>query len=176
MFSDPQSILGQVAIKNGSIACDIGAGSGAYSMALSTLVGDKGRVYAVDIQKEVLIRLASDAKSKNRYNIEVIWGDAEKMGGTKIRDGLCDIVVVANIFFQVEQRDVFISEISRILHPQGMLIFIDWQSGTAGGFGPSQNRIIPKEKARTLFESKGFSFEKDVEAGAQHYGMIFIKK
>ncbi len=174
MFSDPQLILSQVSIPQNAVVCDLGAGSGFYSLALSSIVGDRGKVYAVDIQKEVLNRLANQARAAGRTNVEVVWGDAEKLGGTKIKNGLIDMVIVSNILFLVEQKDIFVNEISRILKPRGSVVFVDW-SGSFGDMGPRPEKVVTEDQAKKLFESKGFTVEKSINTGAHHYGMIFRK-
>jgi len=174
MFSDPQHILSQVSISQGAVACDIGAGSGFYTLLLSSFVGDTGKVYAVDIQKELLTKVANEARSNKRYNVEVVWGDVEKIGGTKLRENFVDIVVVANILFQIGNKKNFITEVRRILKSTGILLFIDW-TDSFNNLGPHADHIVTKEAAITLFTSNGFKVEKDIDAGAHHYGMIVRK-
>lgn len=174
MFSDPKQILSQIALPQGAVVCDIGAGSGFYTMSLSTLVGDNGRVYALDIQKELLNKVASEARAQHRYNVEVVWGDAEKLGGTKLREGLCDMAVVANILFQIEKKDVFIDEIKRILKPKGKILIVDW-SDSFGNMGPHADHVVTKDAAEALGKKHGLTLERTVEAGAHHYGMIMAK-
>ncbi|MCE9549263.1 class I SAM-dependent methyltransferase, partial [Candidatus Nomurabacteria bacterium] len=110
----------------------------------------------------------------NVHNVECIWGDIEKVGGTKIKDRIVDVVIASNILFQVEHRDKFIEEAKRILKPGGRVLLIDW-SDTSSSIGPNFNTMIPKNKAREMFERTGFVFEREIDAGAHHYGMILVK-
>ena len=61
---------------------DLGAGSGFYTFESAKRVGGSGRVYAVDVQKDLLERLHSVGANQGLRNIEIIWGNAEKIGGT----------------------------------------------------------------------------------------------
>lgn len=152
---------------------DIGAGSGFYTFAASKIVGGNGRVYAIDIQKELLSKIKNEAIKKHLPNIEVIWGNAESPGGTKLRDNSVDAVIASNIFFQVENKQAFVHEAKRILKPKGRLLFIDWR-GTSQGLGPKTNEVTASS-VHAIFETAGFKKESEWHAGSHHYGIIFRK-
>ena len=107
-------------------------------------------------------------------NIEVLRGNAEKVRGTGLKDGAVDAAVVANILFQIEDKNSFVAEVSRILKPSGWVLVVEW-SDSWKGMGPEVSRIVRKEDAKRLFLSVGFSFERDIIAGEHHYGIIFKK-
>lgn len=172
MFSDPASNLAKLGLNDGMKVVDLGAGSGFYSFEAARRVGNNGRVYAVDVQKDLLERLHSVGISNGLRNIEVVWGNAEKIGGTKLREGLADRVIASNILFQVEKADDFVLEIKRILKPGGKALIIDWSE--ASNIGPKT--VVAETVARTLFEKAGFELEQSFGAGDHHYGLVFIKQ
>lgn len=150
---------------------DLGAGSGFYTMEAARRVGSTGRVFAVDVQKDLLERMRSVANSSGLRNIEVIWGNIEKMGGTKIRESLADRVIASNVLFQIEKRDDFVLEIKRITKPGGKVMVIDWSE--ISPLGPKT--FVSAMQAQTLFEKSGFKLEQSFNAGDHHYGLIFIR-
>ena len=160
MFSDPVKNLKALGLRENDIVADLGAGTGFYSIAAGHIVR-QGKVYAVEVQKDFLATLKNKAKEAHLNNIEILWGNVEKVGGTKIGDGIADAVIASNIFFQLEDKDQFIEEAKRILKSGGKLLLIDWSDGSS--------------KGREMFERKGFVFERDIDAGAHHYGMILVK-
>jgi len=94
------------------------------------------------------------------------------VGGTKIGDNIVDAVIASNVLFQVEDKDKFIEEIKRILKIKGRVLLIDWsEASVMNGAG-----IVPKDKARIMFEKKGFMLEREINAGEHHYGMILVKE
>lgn len=171
MFTDPEKNISQFQLLPGQKVADLGAGSGFYTLAAARAVGDKGKVYAVDVQKEILSRVKSDAAKANISNVDVIWGDFESLGGTHIHDHFVDAAIVSNILFQITDKVTFMNELRRILHPGGRVLVIDW-SKSYSGMGPSADMIISKEAAVTLFVQNGFSVERNISAGASHYGFI----
>ena len=137
--------------------------------------GKEGKVYAVDVQKDLLDKLKNEANREHLTNIEIIWGNIEKIGGTKIRDGLCDVAIASNVFFQVEDRKGFAGEVYRILKPTGRLFFIEW-ADSFGGIGPTPETVFGKKEAEKFFPQNGFVVEKEVSVGSHHYGLVIRKK
>lgn len=153
---------------------DLGSGSGFYTLAAARIVGATGRVYAVDVQKGLLEKIANEASRLKLTNVETLWGDLEKLGGTSLSNASVEVVLACNILFQLENKEAFLFEIKRILKPKGRVLVIDWKE-SFGGTGPQPNMIVPPADARALFERAGFVFERDINAGAHHYGMIFVR-
>lgn len=171
MFTDPQNNLRQFGISSGMKVADFGAGSGFYSIEAGMLVGAVGKILAVDVQKELLERLKNQAISQKVRNIEIIWGDIERIGGTKIKDGFCDRVIFSNVLFQLEHKADACLEAKRILKPGGKVLVVDWSIGAPTG--PAN--FVQKQDAIILFERSGFVFDKEILAGDHHYGLIFKK-
>lgn len=170
MFTDPVKNLRALGLQENNIVADLGAGTGFYSIEAGRMV-PKGKVYAVEVVKDYLMTVKNKAKEAHLNNVECLWGDIEKIGGTKIKDGVVDAVIASNVFFQVEHKDNFLKEIKRILKPRGQVLFIDWLPGSSAVL-TSASRIISKSTAREMLEKKGFVWDRDVDAGDHHYGMI----
>jgi len=175
MFTDPSSNLQQLALGVGWHVADFGSGSGAYALAAAKRVGPDGRVYAVDVQKELLQKIKNEARTQRFSNIEIIWGNVEEYGGSKLRDNAMDAVIASNILFQIEKKDGFIKEIKRVLKPRGRVLIVDW-TDSFGGLGPKQEAVVTEETAKKMFQDGGFEFEQSIQAGDHHYGVIFKKK
>ncbi len=173
-FADPKSNVLQLGLRDGMKIADLGAGSGHYAIAAAAAIGTDGRVYAIDIQEDVLHHLRDSAHRMNLRNIETIWGDFEKLGGTKLRNEFIDAVIVSNVLFQIEHHAGAMDEIKRILKPGGKLLVIDW-AGSYGSMGPRSDHVVTEHKAEELFINAGFHKVKDFRAGPHHYGIVFTK-
>lgn len=174
MFSDPENNVKQFALVPGMQVADFGAGSGFYTMAIARAVAPGGRVFAVDIQKDLLQKLKNGAKQNKLNNIDIIWGDLEHLGGTKLRENSLDAVTACNLFFQIENKDALCLEIKRILKPNCRVLVVDW-ADSFGGIGPQEKDAISKIKMTALFQDHGFKLDREISAGAQHYGLVFRK-
>ena len=173
-FSDPKKNIEQLRLREGMRVADLGAGSGAYSIATAQAVGDSGKVYAIEVQKDLLLKLKNEATRADVHNIEVLWGDIEEPHGTKIKDHAVDAVLVSNVLFQAQDKKGVLNEARRVLVPGGSMLVVDWAE-SFGGLGPHPDEVLTQSAAKKLCAEAGFSYEKDIMAGAHHYGMIFKK-
>lgn len=175
-FSDPTSNIEQFSLQYGMRVADFGSGSGFYSLAAARAVGPHGHVTAVDVQKDLLSKLKNEAIKAGLSNLEVVWGDIEKLGGTRLKEGSVDAVILSNILFQVPDKVTPALEAKRILKPHsGKVLVVDW-SDSFGGMGPEAGALVPQEKIREVFEKAGFSYYSSISAGDHHYGLIFTTK
>lgn len=174
MFSNPIKNLRAFGFREDNIVADLGAGTGYYTLAVSPMV-NRGRVYAIDIAKDFLTTIKNKALEQDLNNVEILWGNVEKLGGTQIGDDVVDVAIASNILFQVEDKNKFIEEIRRILKPKGRVLLVDWSDENNSSF-PKVKGSLTKALAHEMFENKGFILERHIDAGAHHYGMILIKK
>jgi len=174
-FADPKKHIAYFDLDAGMHVADFGVGAGHYAIAMAKIVGDEGRVYAIDIQKELLERVKRHAREAGVNNLEVIWGDIERVGGTRLKDASIDVVLLSNILFQIEEKSILLEEMHRILHAQGKVIVIDW-SESFGNMGPHADAVVQLEVAERLFTEHDFKKDKTFDAGEHHYGCIFSKK
>lgn len=174
MFSNPEKILVQFGISPGMHVADFGAGNGYYVRLLSELVGKEGKVIAIDVHKDMVRKVAKAANDQNLNNVEVIWGDLEQDSGSALPDASQDVVVMANMLFMLEDKKAVLREAMRILRPNGRVLLVEWADSYAG-IGPHRDHVVTKEDAATAFKESGFEFDKEIEAGEHHYGMVFRK-
>lgn len=175
MFSDPQKNIEQFHVDPGMKVADLGSGSGFYSLALAEAVGGSGKVFAVDIQKDLLSKLKNEANSQGYTQLEIVWGDIDEPNGSTLSDQLVDRVIIANTLFQLEKKDETIREAKRILKPKGKLLIVDW-TDSFGGLGPHTSDVVSADQAIELAEENGFKLDREIMAGEHHYGLIFKLK
>lgn len=171
-FVDPNSVVESLSVRPGMRVADIGAGSGAYTVALAKKVGDSGKVYAIDLQKEMLSRIVSEAGHAGvGETVEVVWGDIDRKGGSKLADGILDMALLSNTLFQLEDKEAAFLEIHRTLKKGGLLVVVEW-SDSFNNIGPHKDEVVTKVKASQLADAAGFSVKREFDAGAHHYGLV----
>lgn len=175
MFSEPNTIMSQLAIPLGATVADLGAGTGAFSFIAATKVGTNGKVYACEVQSDMITRINNEIQDRGIRNIVTVHSNIETHQGTKLRDQTIDWVLAVNVLFQVEDRSGFVKEIARITKPGGRVFLLDW-SESFGNLGPHAKDIINEPEAVKLFEEQGFKKTPQViQVGAHHYGIVFSR-
>lgn len=173
-FAKPTQIVNQLGIREGHRVADFGVGSGAYIVPLARLVGSSGRVYAVDVQRDLLTRVQNTAVQNGVDNVEIVWGNVEDVGGTSIADETLDVALLSNTLFQLDDRIGAVQEVWRTLKPGGALAVVDW-SESYGGMGPPPESVVTRAEAVVLCTDNGFAHRKDFPAGEHHFGLLFVK-
>ncbi|MBU1046922.1 methyltransferase domain-containing protein [Patescibacteria group bacterium] len=174
-FTDPQNNIDQFDLMSGMHIADLGAGIGAYAIAAAKKVGPDGKIFAVEVQRRFLDKIRQSAEIEHLFNVKSIWGDVEKIGGSKLEDNSMDAVIISNTMFQLENKENIVKEAKRILKPNRKVLFIEWID-SAGGLGPIDDDVVSPNEAKKYFMNNGFDYEKDIYAGDNHYGMIFKKR
>ncbi len=173
-FTNPEENIKALGVYEGMVIADLGAGTGAYTLPLAEKVGETGRVYAVEVQKDFLTNIKNEATARGLKNVELLWGNIENAGGTKIKDGACDAVVISNVLFQAEDKSGLLREASRILKVGGKLLLIDW-ADSFSNLGPAPKMVVTKDTANALCEAEGFVLKSEVPVGEHHYGLLMLK-
>ena len=174
-FLEPDKIVASLGIHPGDQVADFGAGHGYYAIALARAVGGDGSMYAIDIQKPVLDIVRAKARVEHLLNIQFVWGDLDQPQGSKIHNNSIDLVLIANILFQSDKKEILMGEAYRILKPGGHLALIEWDT-TPSLLGPAIEVRIKKELAVSLAQSVRFELDHEFNAGSHHYGLLFVKK
>ena len=117
-------VLERIGIRRGQIVLDFGCGSGTYTIPAAKIVGEQGRVYALDKDKEDLDELMQKAESAGLRNIDRM----DTAGSTQIAlaNDSVDVVLLFDIlhcyyFSSWHERQKLLTEIYRILKPNGLL-------------------------------------------------------
>lgn len=170
-FIVPEQAVTHFHLHDGDVVADFGAGSGFFEKALAKAVGT-GTVYAIDIQKQLVERVAEMARREHLGNVEVMWCDIEAEGGCKFADGTLDAGLLSNALFQLSDKTTALTEIRRLVRTGGKLFVIDW-SDSFGGMGPHAADVLTEHNAKTLVEQHKFRFERSFPVGEHHYGLAF---
>lgn len=174
-FTDPLINLQKINLTSGMTVVDFGAGSGAYTIPAARLVAPEGRVYAVEIQKDLLETIQKAAEAEHLGgNVNLIWGDVEQQGGVGLADNFADIVIISNVLFQAKSMYTLALEAKRILKQGGRIMVIDWLD-SFGNLGPHPEEIVLAEEVKKTFGNTGLAFISEFPAGEHHYGLIFSK-
>jgi ubiquinone/menaquinone biosynthesis C-methylase UbiE len=165
----------QLGIGNAMTVADLGCGgAGYFTLQAAGLVGEHGKVYAVDVQKKVLQNIDAKAAVEGFENIKTVWSNLERYGATEINDQSLDHALLINTLFQNQLPESVMKEAARMIKKDGHLLVIDWRPGRFA-FGPKPEAQVSIEKVKEIAEGLGLKETKSFDAGKFHYGIIFDK-
>lgn len=174
-FLNPRKVMHAVKLHDGDKVADFGAGSGFFAREAARQAGGKGVVWAVDAHQDMLPRLKNHAAEEGLINVEVVHGNVEKEKGSHLPADNFDLVIVANMLFAADHKEMVVKEAKRVLRVGGRVLVIDWKD-SFNGMGPHKDHVVSEDHGRTLFELGGFTYVEPVPAGDFHWGFIARKR
>jgi ubiquinone/menaquinone biosynthesis C-methylase UbiE len=180
MFNNPwrskwensDKLLKNMPISQGDKILDIGAGFGFYSYQFSKMVGEKGKVYAIDIAEPYIEYLKNFNTRYGYSNVEPVLSSTTDI---KVKDQadvayMCSLYHVIYSWTSEHDRQPFILSIKRALKPGGYLVIAD--NAFAGG-KELHNLYVYQQLVQAQLHFYGFKLEKTVEITPLRYMMIF---
>jgi ubiquinone/menaquinone biosynthesis C-methylase UbiE len=131
--------VGEVGLREGFHVLDYGCGPGGYVKPVADLVGEAGRIYALDISP-LAIQMVKKTAAKNQLtNVETILSDSN----TGLLDDSIDAVLLYDVFHDLTDQNEVLEELHRVLKPDGVLSFSDHHI--------KEDEIVSKLTKRGLF-------------------------
>ena len=117
-------MVASIKLKSGEAVADIGAGTGYISRKLSKRIGEKGTVYAVEIQQEMLDILTNKAVQAGVHNIKPILGT---ITDTKLPPSSVDTVLLVDVYHEFDHPFEMAQAMCKALKPGGRIIFVEYR-------------------------------------------------
>ena len=147
-------IISRLNLKPGMVIADLGAGSGVFAREFSKAVGTTGKVYAVDIDNELLEYIRERSKKDNQPNIRAVLGKFEDPA-IPARD--VDMAFFHDVFHHIEKRQAYLKALSAYIKPNGTiaLIEMDKNDPNTGHRGEPQ-MLVDRKDVDKLMADVGF--------------------
>jgi len=171
-FVDPIEILDKLDLKDDMIAADFGCGSGGWVIPLAKRL-EQGIVYAIDLQEEMLSVLEGKLKAENIQNVRKVLSNIEDKKDLKLSPLSCDLILMTNLLFQVEDRKQVFRQADRILRQKGKVLVVDWNKDAI--LSPDQ-KSVSQDEIKKIAKEFDFELKKEFSAGNYHYALVFEKK
>ncbi|MDO8725220.1 MAG: class I SAM-dependent methyltransferase [Candidatus Methanoperedens sp.] len=167
-FLNPDSILKKAGLSRDTIFADLGCGSGYFAIPSSLIVK---KVYAIDVQEGMLDIVREKIRVKKLTNIETFLS---KESSILLPDNSVDVLFMANVFHELDDRGGILKEAKRILSGRGRMIIIDWKKMEME-MGPPIEERISEDEVISICEDGDFRILERLEAGAYNYMLVFGK-
>lgn len=159
----PRETLLRFGLKAGMTFIDVGAGTGLFTRPAAEIVGSGGRAVAVDSSGAMLEYLRAKTGT---HRIETVESTDYEI---PLEDGLADLVLVAFVLHETEDRKRFLTELRRLLKPAGRILILEWSKVDEEQGPPRDERLSPEDLADDL---RTLDVLEQGDLSASHYALV----
>ncbi len=168
----PSKAIAALNIKSGQTVADIGAGSGYYSVRLAGAVGPTGRVFATDIQPEMLAIIKKKLDALPIPQIQLVLGTPTE---SNLPDGSVDLALMVDVYHELSDPQVFLRSLKRALKPGGRLVLIEFRKEDRRVPIREEHKMTVSE-ARKELEAEGYKFQEVIDVLPWQHILVFTPK
>jgi arsenite methyltransferase len=167
----PDKVIQSLQIRPGDSIADLGAGSGYFTFRLVHATGPTGKVYAVDIDKDMAALLAKKAKDLGAHNVEIILA---KPDDSLLPESSVDLIFTSNTFHHIENRVAYFTALRKALRPNGRLAIIEFDQRS--WFSWLGHHYTPSEIIKREMEQAGFRLTRDFDFLDRQSFLLFERR
>lgn len=157
-WQKPAMVVAGLQLKPGDHVADIGAGSGYFTFRIADAVGPKGKVYAVDIDDDMLGLLRQRASDERRDNVEVI---AARPDDPALPPGSIDLIFMCNTYHHLVDPAAYFRNARKYLRRGGRVAIIEFNG--KGWFAYLFSHWTPAEQIRREMEAAGYRRDEAID-------------
>lgn len=163
----PQDIVSFAGVKRGDVVIDFGCGNGFLEPELAKAVMPTGKIYAIDISREMIEDLVKNLPEEFKGIVHPIILMSDTW---PLLDASSDFVFMVNLIHEVEDKHKLMNEAKRVLKKSGKLVVVEWKKVSSPKGPPLEERIAEKDMLE-LLRKAGFKVVASREY-PYHYQMV----
>lgn len=171
-YQKPHEVLSALNIKPGEIIADIGAGSGYFTFRLAHQVGDKGKIFAVDVSPDMILHLNRRIRELKVNNVISLLADPDD---PLLPDRSVNRFFFSDSWHHIENQTQYLSLMKKMLKPGGEIVLIDFHKKELP-VGPPLQMKIAREDLLKQMDSNGFRLIKEHTFLPYQYFLVFAPK
>lgn len=144
-WQKPDLIMDALRIGEGSAVADVGAGGGWFTVRLARRVGPNGKVYAEDIQPEMLAAIRRRVVREGFSNVLYVQGNTADPADPRLPPGALDAVLIVDAYHEVANPVHLLQHLGASLKPAGRIGIVG-STLKGGGPGPPMNQRVDEQK------------------------------
>ena len=134
----PDEIFSLINLQEGDVFLDIGAGPGGFSIPAASIVGDSGKVIALDISQEILDFLSEKVAEASVENIEIVLSEENNL---KVPAQSADISFLCMVFHETTDPKLFLQKVFEATKIGGKIVIIEWAKKPMEKGPPVEDRL-----------------------------------
>lgn len=171
-YQKPHEVVHALNLKSGEVIADIGAGSGYFTFHLARHVGDKGKVYAVDVSPDMILHINRRIREQKANNVVSILADPDD---PLLPDQSVNRFFICEVWHHIENQTKYLSLMKKMLKPGGEIVVIDFHKKEFP-VGPPMNMKIAREDVIKRLESNGYRLTKEHTFLPYQYFLVFVPR
>jgi arsenite methyltransferase len=168
-YQKPHEVMMSLGIKDGETIADIGAGSGYFTFRFARHVGEKGRVYAVDINPDMILYMNRRIREMKIKNVVTVLSAPDD---PLLQEGSIDRFFICETWHHIQNQTQYLALMKKMLRPGGQVIMIDFQKKDLP-VGPPNEMKIAREDVIQEMQASGLRLAKENTFLPYHYFLIF---
>lgn len=164
-------VMKQLNLKPGMVVGDIGSGNGYYTLKMAKAVGEDGKVYAVDIQQEMLDLLKERSQQDGKANIEVILGE-EKTVNLPVKK--LDMALLVDVYHEFSYPAEMLKSIHESLKKDGVIALLEYREEDPEVPIKPLHKMSKKQILKE-YQANGFTLSNEFD-GLPWQHLMFFKK
>jgi ubiquinone/menaquinone biosynthesis C-methylase UbiE len=141
IWQHPDRIMDALGVAEASVVADIGAGAGWFTIRLARRVGPNGKVYAEDVQREMVEAISRRVTAEGLLNVQTVLGH----GSDPRLPTPVHAVLIVGAYHEIVDRVPLLRNLARSLRPQGRIGVVDFKLEGGGGPGPPPDERVSPE-------------------------------
>lgn len=169
----PEVVLQAMGLEDGDVVADLGAGTGFFTRRMARAVAPSGKVYANDIQPEMLERLKASAVQEGIDNIVTVLGTETDPG---LARGTFDWILLVDVYHEFQQPEPMLAKIREALKPGGRVALVEYRAegDTAAHIHPDHK--MTAEQVLAEWTPAGFELVETIEELPSQHLFVFRVK
>ena len=144
IWQHPDQIMDTLSIAEASIVADIGAGAGWFTVRLARRVGPNGRVYAEDVQPEMVTAISRRVAAEGLLNVKPVLGKGSDPG---LPRSTLHAMLMVDAYHEIdESRVTLLRNLAKSLRPEGRIGVVDFKLEGGGPGPPTEERVPPEDR------------------------------
>jgi len=168
----PNQIIETIGLKSGQVIADIGSGGGYFTLRFAEIVGEEGKVYAVDTDEKLLEFVKNSAKQKGMNNIITVLAK-DKL---ELPKESLNFVFMRNVTHHISNRVSYFKNLKKFLKPYGKVVIIEYKKGKLFTFRWIFRHYVSKETIVQEMEKAGYVLEKEFDFLPEQHFTIYLNK
>lgn len=168
---EPGKALAALQIPRGATVADIGAGVGYFSLRMADIVGPAGKVYANDIQPEMIRMLKQNIRQRGLTNVEPVLG---KYDDPLLPKGAIDLALLVDVYHEFSEPQKMLDRIRESLKPGGRLVLLEYRKEDPSVPIREEHKMSVAE-VKAEVEPEGYKFDSVLEILPRQHILIFRK-